>query len=166
MKRRNIILIITALSLQIYCVPLIQAEPAAGLAGDSDGKGLEAVLLDSLQTHEPPGITPVVDTVYATYYSHHFHGHRTASGVIFDRNAFTCAHKTLPFNTLIKVTNPQNNKSVIVRVTDRGPFKKNRKLDLSYSAAKELGMLKKGVMQVIMEVLPPDTLGLNLAKKS
>jgi rare lipoprotein A len=164
MKRRTVFLITAVIGLQIYSVPLMKAEPAASLGSEANQRSLAALLLDSLQTQEPPGISPAVDTVMASYYSRRFHGRKTASGDRFDRHGLTCAHKTLPFNTLIKVTNPKNNQSCIVRVNDRGPFKRNRKLDLSYEAARQIGMLKAGIMRVTMEILPPDTLGVKLVK--
>ena len=68
--------------------------------------------------------------------------------------AMTCAHRTLRFGTKLRVTNPDNNKSVIVTVNDRGPFIRGRDLDLSYGAAKKIGIVKKGVGRVKMEIIP------------
>lgn len=158
MKRKTQFLLIGILALQLYSTPLMQAEPVTGIGSDEISQDMSALVLDSLHTQEPPGTATVVDTVIASYYSTRFHGRKTANGEIFDRFALTCAHKTLPFNTILKVTNPRNNKSVIVRVNDRGPFKKNRKLDLSYAAAKEIDMLKAGVIKVWMEILPNDSM--------
>lgn len=76
----------------------------------------------------------------ASYYGGKFHGRKTASGETFDQNDMTCAHKTLPFGTKLEVTNPSNGKSVNVTVNDRGPYKKNRVLDLSKAAASKLGI--------------------------
>lgn len=89
----------------------------------------------------------------ASYYGPGFHGKLTASGEVYDQNAMTCAHKTLPFGTRLKVTNLSNGKSVEVEVTDRGPYKKGRILDLSVAAAKKLDMTSSGVAQVEAEVL-------------
>jgi rare lipoprotein A len=158
MKRRTKVLLAVVLGLQLYCTPLMKAEQATGIGSDEISQSQTALMIDSKHTQEPPGTPTVVDTVIATYYSRRFHGRKTASGDRYDRLELTCAHKTLPFNTLIKVTNPRNNKSVVVRVNDRGPFKKNRKLDLSYAAAKEIDLIHAGVMPVIMEVLPYDSL--------
>ncbi|HOY84650.1 MAG: septal ring lytic transglycosylase RlpA family protein [Candidatus Cloacimonetes bacterium] len=110
----------------------------------------QAVVIDSLHTQEPPGVeeTPPGETWVASYYGKGFHGRRTASGEVYNQYAMTCAHKTLPFQTLLKVTNPKNGKNVIVRVTDRGPFKRGRDIDLSFGAAKEIGMIAAGVMKV------------------
>ncbi len=80
----------------------------------------------------------------ASWYGPGFYGRRTASGVRFQKNAFTAAHKTLPFGTRLKVINETNGKEVEVTVNDRGPFIKGRIIDLSYAAARELGILKPG----------------------
>jgi len=84
--------------------------------------------------------------VHASYYGKGFHGRKTANGEIFNKNGLTAAHKTLPFNTRLKITH--NGKSVIVRINDRGPFIKGRSLDLSEGAAKQIGMFRKGVGKV------------------
>ncbi len=76
----------------------------------------------------------------ASYYGGKFHGRKTASGDTFNQNEMTCAHKTLPFGTKLEVTNPSNGKEVEVVVNDRGPFIKNRVLDLSKGAARKLGI--------------------------
>lgn len=90
----------------------------------------------------------------ASYYSKKATGARTSSGERLHHDSLTCAHRTYPFGTKLKVTNPQNGKWVIVRVTDRGPFRHNRIIDLSYGAARELGMLAQGVAMVIVEPVP------------
>jgi rare lipoprotein A len=77
----------------------------------------------------------------ASYYGKEFHGKKTASGEPFDMEALTAAHRTLPFNTTVKVTNTRNGKSVRVRINDRGPFIAGRIIDLSYAAAKTIGLL-------------------------
>ncbi len=76
----------------------------------------------------------------ASFYGGKFHGRKTASGERFDQNDMTCAHRTLPFGTKLEVTNPSNGQTVNVIVNDRGPFKKNRVLDLSKAAASKLGI--------------------------
>jgi len=87
----------------------------------------------------------------ASFYHSFFNGKKTANGEIFDNNKMTCAHKNLPFGTLLKVTNTQNDQSVIVRVNDRGPYVKGRVLDLSLAAAKVLGFVSKGMTTVMYE---------------
>jgi rare lipoprotein A len=95
------------------------------------------------------------DTGIASYYANKFEGRRTANGERYQKKYFTAAHRTLPFGTLLKVTNPKNHKWVIVRVNDRGPFKKKRIIDLSYRAAKHLGLTKgKGLAKVYIEEVP------------
>ena len=93
----------------------------------------------------------------ASYYSNGLNGRRMSNGERYDRNAFTCAHRTLPFGTRLKITNPRNGKSVIVRVTDRGPFVRGRVVDLSYAAARELGTLASGVAYVKVELVRKET---------
>ena len=92
----------------------------------------------------------------ASWYGRLFQGHETASGEDFDMNAMTCAHRSLPMGSLIKVTNLRNNKSVIVRVNDRGPVPRNRVIDLSYAAAHFLGFGSRGTTQVRLELITGD----------
>lgn len=89
----------------------------------------------------------------ASYYADQFVGRKTASGELYSHNKLTCAHPTLPFGTRLKVTNPQNNTSVIVTVNDRGPFAKSRVIDLSKFAAIQLGIIQKGTAYVEIVVL-------------
>lgn len=84
----------------------------------------------------------------ASFYGNKFHGRKTSSGVPYHRDSLTCAHKTLPFGTLLKVRNLKNGREVVVKVTDRGPFVKGRIVDLSLAAARELDMLSSGVANV------------------
>ena len=88
-----------------------------------------------------------------SFYGTKFHGRPTSNGEVFDMNKLTCAHKSLPFNTVLKVTNEDNRKSVVVRVNDRGPFIRGRDLDLSYAAANEIGLIGVGVKQLKVEIL-------------
>ncbi|MEO0096318.1 MAG: septal ring lytic transglycosylase RlpA family protein [candidate division WOR-3 bacterium] len=99
------------------------------------------------------GSTNFVEYGNGSYYSDAFHGKKTASGEIYNKWDYTCAHRTLPFGTKVKVINLDNKKSVIVRVNDRGPFKKDRIIDLSYAAALDIDMIKKGVVKVKIEVV-------------
>jgi len=89
----------------------------------------------------------------ASYYGPKFHGRKTSSGEVFDMYALTAAHNTLPFGTLVKVTNLENDLSVVVRINDRGPFMKNRIIDLSYEAARRIGMLSPGTAKVRLEIV-------------
>lgn len=91
------------------------------------------------------------ETGIASWYGRDFHGRKTASGEIFDMYGISAAHRTLPLGTVIRVTNLENFKGIKVRVNDRGPYAKNRVLDLSYGAAKELGFLAQGTVRVKIE---------------
>ncbi|MDO5651795.1 MAG: septal ring lytic transglycosylase RlpA family protein [Moraxella sp.] len=90
-------------------------------------------------------------TGLASWYGRQFHGRKTANGERFDMNAMTAAHRSLPMNCYVRVTNKDNGKSVVVRINDRGPFHGNRVLDLSYGAAKAIGITQKGVGNVSIE---------------
>jgi rare lipoprotein A len=98
------------------------------------------------------GHTPA-KKVMASWYGPGFSGRKTASGEPFDPRGLTAAHKTLPLGTKIRVTNPRTGASVLVTVTDRGPFVGRRELDLSRAAAREVGILGSGVAPVLLEVL-------------
>jgi rare lipoprotein A (peptidoglycan hydrolase) len=89
----------------------------------------------------------------ASWYGDKFHGQQTASGEIYDMNGFTAAHKTLPFHTIVRVTDPLTRKSVVVRINDRGPYVDGRIIDLSRAAAADLGLIRHGVIPVRLEVL-------------
>src|SRR5262249_58511897 len=89
----------------------------------------------------------------ASWYGPGFHGNRTASGEVYDQYDLTAAHQTLPLGTRVIVTNLDNGRAVEVRINDRGPFVKGRSIDLSYAAARSLGMLGPGTVPVRIEVL-------------
>ena len=93
------------------------------------------------------------DISKASYYGKKHHGRKTASGEKFNMNGLTAAHKTLPFNTLVEITNLNNNQSVIVRINDRGPFVKNRKFDLSKAAFKQICPLRYGKIKVKYKII-------------
>ncbi len=88
-----------------------------------------------------------------SYYANDFHGKETSNGETFDMNDLTAAHRTVPFGTKVRVTNLDNNKSVIVRVNDRGPFVEGRIMDLSLAAAKQIDLMKSGTTEARLEVL-------------
>ncbi len=114
------------------------------------------------------GFTPLhaqgVQQGKASFYAQKFHGRKTASGERLHKDSLTCAHRSYPFGTLLRVYNPANGKSVLVRVTDRGPFVRGRIIDLSWRAAKELGIISQGAAMVtvqkatsiIVPFMPPD----------
>jgi rare lipoprotein A len=94
----------------------------------------------------------------ASYYAEPYHGRRTASGEVFDTyKAMTAAHRTLPFNTVVRVQNMANGKAVEVRINDRGPFIAGRIIDLSVRAARAIDMLRSGVVFVTLQILSPGT---------
>jgi len=94
------------------------------------------------------------ETGTASFYSHHFHGRKTASGEIYDEGKLTAAHRTLPFGTRVRVTNLKNERSVVVTVTDRGPANHRRVIDVSRRAADILGFVEDGTARVQLEVIP------------
>ncbi len=98
---------------------------------------------------------PSLETTYGTasYYADKYHGKITYSGEIFDMHKISAAHKSYPMNTIVRVTNLKNNKTIILRINDRMPQFKDRIIDLSYAAAKELDFIQEGLTQVKIEVL-------------
>lgn len=115
------------------------------------------LVLQACSTSSPPPISgPVVVSVQqgkASYYGSRHHGRKTASGEPFNKNALTAAHPKLPFGSLVRVTNLNNQRSIVVRINDRGPYAKGRIIDLSEQAARELNMIRAGVAQVKVELL-------------
>lgn len=89
----------------------------------------------------------------ASYYAHYFQGQETANGEIYDNNKLTAAHRSLPFGTVVRVTNLRNEKSILVRVNDRGLLPKGRIIDLSKRAARTLGFVNAGLARVKLEVV-------------
>ena len=123
--------------------------------------GILSVLNCSAPSPNPPPIVqekPAViepNKLIASFYGtgDGFQGKRTANGEIFDTNLLTAAHRTYPFGTRLRVTNPANGKSVVVRINDRGPYRAGRALDLSTKAARELEIEKAGISPVEVELL-------------
>ena len=101
----------------------------------------------------PPQGEQAGEVGIASYYSAKFHNGQTASGERYSKYAMTAAHRTLPFGTRVRVTHIENGRHVVVRINDRGPFVKGRSIDLSYAAARKLGMVLEGVAKVRIEVL-------------
>ena len=96
-----------------------------------------------------------IETGIASWYGPPYHGRRAAGGEIYDMEKLTAAHRTLPFNTWVEVTNLTNGKKVRVRITDRGPFVEGRIIDLSRAAAREIDMVGAGIAKVRLEIVPP-----------
>jgi rare lipoprotein A len=124
--------------IKLICITLLIAVITIGVAEEKMGEPHAA---------EDSQIAETQDMV-ASYYGNGYHGRKTASGEVFDQYAMTCAHKTLPFGTMLWVFNEKTGKGVFLTVNDRGPFIEGRHLDVSYGAAKRLGMIKEGVIKV------------------
>ena len=105
------------------------------------------------QKDEHGKLEHLVLTGMASWYGNEFKGHKTSSGERYDPQGLTAAHRSLPFGTLVRVTVLRNQKSVIVRITNRGPFIKHRIIDVSRAAAIKLDMIHSGVARVRIEVL-------------
>jgi rare lipoprotein A len=96
---------------------------------------------------------PATESGTASFYADKYHGRPTASGEIFDMHQLTAAHPRLAFGTIVKVTNTENHRSVLVRINDRGPFVSGRVIDVSLAAAEELQMVQRGLVTVKLEVV-------------
>ena len=106
----------------------------------------------NLSTHSQINVKYIdLGSMNASWYGPRFHGRLTANGEIYDQMGYTAAHKSLPFGTLLRLTNQQNHKSIIVRINDRGPYIPGRKIDLSKKVAIELGAYEKGVVKLDVE---------------
>jgi rare lipoprotein A len=103
---------------------------------------------------KPPKVGDT-ETGVASWYGHPYHGRPAANGEIYDMEKLTAAHRTLPFNTWVRVENTSNGKSVDVRITDRGPFVDNRIIDLSRAAAQQIALIGPGIAQVRVVVIEP-----------
>ncbi len=117
-------------------------------SGNSEDSGRSMLSRDRDQLNEARIIVGK-----ASFYAHDFHGKKTANGEIYDMNGLTAAHRTLPFGTRCRVINLANDKSVILRINDRGPFIEGRVIDLSRGAAEALDGIESGIMDVKIEIL-------------
>ena len=134
-------------------IPKIEKITRAGNRNPYTQFGVTYHLLPSAEGYKQKGI--------ASWYGRKFHGRRTANGEIYDMYAMTAAHTVLPIPSYARVTNMSNQKSVVVRINDRGPFHSNRIIDLSYVAALKLDFVEKGTTQVEVEVITPPTTLMN-----
>jgi rare lipoprotein A len=123
----------------------------AAAAGGAALALLAACAHPERRPERPPPSAPRPVTGMASFYAQSFEGRRTASGQRYRGNRLTCAHRTLPFGTKLRVTDVESGKSVVVEVTDRGPFEPGRIIDLSWAAARALGILERGVARVMLE---------------
>ena len=128
-------------------VPKYEPKSRGGNKSPYEVWGKKYYVMDSAEGYEAQGT--------ASWYGQKFHGHKTSNGETYDMYAFSAAHKSLPLPTYLKVTNLDNQRSVIVRVNDRGPFHGDRLIDLSYAAAARLGYHKKGLARVRVEAITP-----------
>ena len=116
--------------------------------------GLAACAGPAEEVRYAPGEVPDYNRVgVASWYGPGFQGRKTASGVRFNMNALTAAHRSLPFGTQVRVTNVDNGRTVVVTINDRGPFTRGRIIDLSKAAASRLGMIKQGLAKVRVEAI-------------
>jgi len=141
--------------------PATVAVPAAppieqkSSGGPSVGSTAKAQPLEPAETIQVPADAKplLVETGIASWYGPPYHNRRASNGQIYDMHAMTAAHRTLPLGSIVRVTNVENGSSVLVRITDRGPFIEGRIVDLSQAAASELGLVVKGTGQIKLEVL-------------
>jgi len=127
--------------------------PAPGVVVVARDSAALATLLEPAEAERPVERGAFVGTGVASFYGERFRGRRTASGERFNPDGLTCAHRTLPFGTRLRVTSLRTGRSVVVRVTDRGPFHGGRVIDLSRAAARQIGMVGAGTGRVRIERL-------------
>ena len=135
----------SATALLLATASLSQAQPAADPAAGASSPAAAAAPAKASNAESSEG--------KVAYYGRKFAGRKTASGERFNPNAMTMAHKTLPFGTMVRVTNLKNKKSVVVRVNDRGPSTPDRVGDLTTGAGRKIGMLRSGVIDAKLEVV-------------
>lgn len=168
MIKQKIFRILTALLAVLFTV-YVQAETTKALFGlpgptllhqqpeiKSHTYVVKGVRYRTQTTHEARNYS---DEGIASFYHRKFHGRKTSSGEVYNENRYTAAHKSLPMNAYVLVTNLRNNRKVIVRINDRGPFVKNRVIDLSRTAAKEIGLIGSGLSNVRVEIFSVDQQG-------
>lgn len=136
--------------------------PAQAAAADKKEESLSAAAPLAANT---PDISDFKQEGRASWYGPRFHGRRTANGERYDKNALTAAHRSLPLSSFVRVTNLTNQKSVIVRINDRGPFRRGRIIDVSQAAAKVLGLQHSGVAKVEVQGLSRDEARVAMAEQ-
>ena len=140
-----------------YDAPMVDDDPDEIVASEATYRSTMKPYTVRGQVYYPiPAIEGEIFIGKASWYGPNFHGHKTSNGEIYNMHKRTAAHKTLPINTYVKVTNLKNGKVTVVRINDRGPFVSGRIIDLSYQAAKEIGLIKYGVVPVRLEVVSAD----------
>jgi rare lipoprotein A len=154
MTTQQIALRTAAAVLTLACTSLAYAAEDAKKPASAQTPAVTAPAAAPAAVPSPAPVTaPATETGLAAVYSDRLNGNRTASGQIYDRNKLTAAHKTLPFGTQVKITNVKNQKTVTVRINDRGPTQAGRILDISPRAAKALGIRPTGMAEVTAEVV-------------
>lgn len=150
MKKHAVLVLLLSIGLVFFSVSA-NARPhqrkEISVVSKSQKHANPVVLIDT-SSHNRKDTRSFVTT--ASWYKQ---GKVTANGEKFDPSALTAAHKTLPFGTIVKITNPTNEKQIFVRINDRGPFKRNREFDLSMNAAQLLGFKQKGVVKIVVEIM-------------
>jgi rare lipoprotein A len=132
--------------------PVQQRFPAGTPPAESGQAKLPGSSVETIEV--PPDARPLlVETGIASWYGAPYHNRRGSNGEIYDMNAMTAAHRTFPLGSIVRVTELQNRNSVVVRITDRGPFIEGRIIDLSQAAAKKIGLVQKGTAKVQLELL-------------
>jgi rare lipoprotein A len=135
----------------------IPAETRAETAGPAPRTAEAEKVVDTTAGASRPETAGGSERAYeegeASYYAHDFHGRKTANGEKFDMNALTAAHLRLPFNTRVRVVNTENGQSVVVRINDRGPYKRDRIIDLSLAAARAISLVKNGHSRVQLYIV-------------
>lgn len=152
-----------ALGYAVFVICIVTGYSIKEARGESLDTSLDAQEIVPEIPYQVDGIIyyPLKDTSdfseegVASWYGPTFHGQLTSSKEVYDMNGMTAAHKTLPFNTMVKVINLENGAQAVVRINDRGPFSKQRVIDLSYKAAKKLRIVGKGTANVRLVTLPP-----------
>jgi len=133
--------------------PLAYDSHLSSLAASDAGAKASPSLADAEAITAGPDVSDFEQQGRASWYGRAFHGRKTASGERYNMNAMTAAHRTLPLASWVRVTNQTNNKSVVVKINDRGPYVRGRIIDLSYAAASALGMSGVGTSKVTIEGL-------------
>lgn len=154
MRKRNFLIslvLLISLFLLTNCAPKRVAVERRVPPPEKSVAKKEALKEERIEKRE----TKEVQYGVASWYGRDFHGKPTSSGEIYDMYQLTCAHNTLPLGTMVMVTNLENGKSLELKVNDRGPFVKERIIDLSYAAAQILGMWEKGTANVKVEAIGP-----------
>ena len=144
-RRLSAIMILCCASLLAACADQRAAKPALTPAFDQSQS----------QASRPPGAT---QEGIASWYGQSHHGKKTASGEVFNMEALTAAHRTLPFGTVVRVTHLATNRTVTVRINDRGPYTDGRIIDLSARSARDLGIVRLGIAKVRIEPISSDQL--------